>query len=381
MQGQRVYPKEFSQDARNRVEIANVNAGRDLAQRRKTIASPYPGTTSEEFNRAFLSAVIGIFLAFAEEAVKLKDTGKWSLDRVRQDSEEFLRCLLIYWWHPEGHDRSGAQMREVTDQGSVREWVTRMIREMPEWEDYEDLLLGIPRRIRKTPALAAEEIDFNSDQARRFRQAEEKLDSGIAAHQQMRDLINHDGWSASSSSAGSYTIEEQIRKLESELRDYLATVVGVRAEALFVLSSLEPFRSALVSDAAALLELALSRVAEEDLSLIDKESLGTTVKVAVDKWIDKAKREFTANWIPDYQYQPPSESEAEKGRPETGKPTNDVDPNIAPAVAGEPADGVGSPMRPDASGSPELASGGMLMDDLQSWAGLKNAFERYAPAV
>ncbi len=51
-------------------------------------------------------------------------------------------------------------MRDVTDQGSLREWVVRMIKETEEWEEYENLLLGLPAHLRRS-AQAAEEIMRN----------------------------------------------------------------------------------------------------------------------------------------------------------------------------------------------------------------------------
>ena len=64
----RDYPQDFSLEARNRVEIANILAWQELAKDKQTIPSPYPGYTSDEFKRAFLSALLKIFLAFAKRS-------------------------------------------------------------------------------------------------------------------------------------------------------------------------------------------------------------------------------------------------------------------------------------------------------------------------
>src|SRR5258708_5939361 len=101
------YPREFSREARNRIEAEIILARRELEKARQTLPlpdwSPTSSRTSAGFQQAFISAILRVFLVFVEEAVAISRSGKWALDRVDRESQEFLRRLTIDWRFEEGH--------------------------------------------------------------------------------------------------------------------------------------------------------------------------------------------------------------------------------------------------------------------------------------
>ena len=80
------YPREFSQDAKDRVEKAKIRASRELLP-----AIRYDFKDEDLAVRCIMQ----IFLAFAREASALRSGLGWSLDRVQREAEEFLRKLTI----------------------------------------------------------------------------------------------------------------------------------------------------------------------------------------------------------------------------------------------------------------------------------------------
>jgi hypothetical protein len=142
------YPREFSAEARNRVEKEIVLARRALGNARRTLPAPwshhaiYP---SDGFQAAFFASILRVFLVFAKEAVELCQTAGWGLDRADRESKGFLRRFTIHWRYEEGRDQRGNQMREVCDNwgGELERWVNETLRSRPEWTRYEDLLLNI----------------------------------------------------------------------------------------------------------------------------------------------------------------------------------------------------------------------------------------------
>jgi len=142
------YPREFSQEARNRVEAAMILARREMAEARRTSPAPwshnvcYPGP---EFQEAFFASIMRVFLVFARDAVHLCTSNGWALDRVNREANEFLRVLTVKWRFEEGRDARGNEMRDVCGNwgGGLERWVDETFRNREEWRRYEDLLLEI----------------------------------------------------------------------------------------------------------------------------------------------------------------------------------------------------------------------------------------------
>src|SRR5450631_547378 len=163
------YPSEFSKEARNAVEAGIILARRTMLEARRTLPIPshYASYSSDEFEQAFLRTIMTVFLIFASNAVDLCRAGDWSLDRVDQESREFLRLLTLTWRYEEGRDRAGNQIREVcgTWGGGLVRWVEEKFEALSEWTEYEDMRLSaIGRAVRSSPAPQPEATSTPPDQ-------------------------------------------------------------------------------------------------------------------------------------------------------------------------------------------------------------------------
>lgn len=97
---------------------------------------------------AFYAYVLRVFLAFAREACELGNQRTWMVDRVRSESEDFLRRFANRAHHEDGRDRTGKAFPEVTSNlsGVLLSSVARGLREGPEWHDFEAALLAVAER-------------------------------------------------------------------------------------------------------------------------------------------------------------------------------------------------------------------------------------------
>ncbi len=125
------YPREFSQDAKDRVEKAKIRASRELLP-----AIRYDFKDEDLAVRCIMQ----IFLAFAREASALRSGLGWSLDRVQREAEEFLRKLTIKVTFAKfpGCDRVWISNWN----GSIQPELDRRFKTSPEWMEYEELLLA-----------------------------------------------------------------------------------------------------------------------------------------------------------------------------------------------------------------------------------------------
>ncbi len=165
------YPREFSREARNRVEKEVILARRAIGDARRILPAPWSRNVSypsDEFEQAFFASILRVFLVFAEDAVQLCHTGDWGLDRADRESKEFLRRLTITWRHEEGRDRGGNQVREVCGNWGgcqLERWVDEKFRSRPEWTRYEDLFLGISGGVSTLKPSSGPEAESTDSQA------------------------------------------------------------------------------------------------------------------------------------------------------------------------------------------------------------------------
>ena len=151
------YPREFSAQARGRVEVEQIRAHRDLDQNRNQVAwSRYGPVAADEGN--LRRYILRVFLAFSEEACKLE---LWAVDRVRSEALEFLRLFTIQAYYEDGHDKSGRKLsRMISDHdGSILSEVEREFRKLAEWGQFEEQLLALEKVGARTgPARSETEV-------------------------------------------------------------------------------------------------------------------------------------------------------------------------------------------------------------------------------
>lgn len=126
------YPNEFSLAARDRIENEKILACRKLLPSRAC------NTKTQDLA---IRCIMRIFLAFAREACTLRKDRAWTIDRVRSQSEEFLRKLTITVLSdkfPDLHRRWICNL-----DGSLESDVVRRFKASAEWKEYEELLLTV----------------------------------------------------------------------------------------------------------------------------------------------------------------------------------------------------------------------------------------------
>ena len=141
------YPREFSPEARARIEAEMVRARRDFRLRRAEITSSYGPSAADEEN--FRQYVLRVFLAFAKEACKLGSLRVWTVDKITPECVEFLRRFTIQAYYEDGHDRNGRRLISMTSNlnGSLLEEVERQYRGSEEWRQFEDALLAVAEQV------------------------------------------------------------------------------------------------------------------------------------------------------------------------------------------------------------------------------------------
>lgn len=141
------YPKEFSQQARARVEVERPRARKQLRQDRDDV--PWfrfgPTAKDEENLRRY---ILRVFLVFAEQACELGAQGRWTVDHIRSEADEFLRRLVIEAYFEEGHDKAGRKLREMVSHwdGSILPETQRELEKMAEWRQFEEALETVATR-------------------------------------------------------------------------------------------------------------------------------------------------------------------------------------------------------------------------------------------
>jgi hypothetical protein len=108
------YPQEFTPVSCARVEEARIKAGRDLALAQQEEPPADWATGKHGWDRcAFYAYVLGAFQVFAREACELGKKGTWSIERVREEADEFLCSFGFDAYRERGRDRFGQAFRGV----------------------------------------------------------------------------------------------------------------------------------------------------------------------------------------------------------------------------------------------------------------------------
>ena len=150
------YPEEFSPEARARIELKKLKAGRDLElyridpaarPRRQHAVGPY-GTLWTQEQEDLHEYILHVTLAFGHEACELGLQGVWQVDRIRTAVTDFLRRCTIEARLEKGHDKYGHIFPEMVDNwgGSLLPQVERTFLESPEWRQFEDELIAVAER-------------------------------------------------------------------------------------------------------------------------------------------------------------------------------------------------------------------------------------------
>jgi hypothetical protein len=142
--GKMEYPREFSLQARARVDAEKLGATRQLRQDRND--APWsrfgPSRKDEENLRNY---VLRVFLVFAEQACELGAQGRWTVDRIRSVTDEFLRRFTIEAYSEEGHDKTGRKLREMVSHwdGHVLPEIRREFEGSAKWQQFEEALEAV----------------------------------------------------------------------------------------------------------------------------------------------------------------------------------------------------------------------------------------------
>jgi lambda repressor-like predicted transcriptional regulator len=127
------HPREFSPEARDRVDREKIRAYRELLP-----------NSAYDYNdqKLAIRCIMRIFLAFAREACALRSGSGWTIESVERESEEILRrvTIMVVFDKFPGLDRHWINNWN----GSINSDGKRRLKESVEWKEYEELLLTTP---------------------------------------------------------------------------------------------------------------------------------------------------------------------------------------------------------------------------------------------
>ncbi len=240
----------------------------------------------------------------------------WGTARAKRASLSALQSLAISAPEEIGCDRWGHKIRNLTDgpYSTIRPDVQKKFEESPLWRQFEDILLGKgigekapeqapgeaiePAKQFLSGLRATESIRLlTASQQQRIDDAERNLNETLAAHEQMREIVDPGEWQPiGPPNANAPTMADEIRSLERDLRKVAIAVLRVLAEVSWSLGSAEPFRARIETDARSILEWILAKVNRRDLPLLDKATIESVITTEVSNWVLKAQREFPPPW-------------------------------------------------------------------------------------
>jgi hypothetical protein len=152
------YPRQFSVQARARVEARRQNARRDLDRYRnqpetrplRQNTGPY-GTLWTDDEKDLHEYTLTVFLAFALEMCAL-ECRWWSVDSIRKTALTFLREFTIEAYAEKGRDDTGRQLRTMTsDSGEILAEIQREFERSAQWHQFEDALSAEAERQALSP--------------------------------------------------------------------------------------------------------------------------------------------------------------------------------------------------------------------------------------
>jgi hypothetical protein len=309
------YPREFSRQARARVEGERLKAIQEFEQERK---SPVPSDwTPQRWDQCTLYAyILRVFLVFAREACQLGRDGVWTVDQVREEAEGFLRVFAMESYYERGRDRTGARLPNILNRYNedLRSEVYSEFRASEEWNQFERGLLTLAE-LQGSRAAAGAGRSFSESQQRRLTDAERELDLSLGAREKMRALLESSQWSSRISPPIGPRMGEDLRTLDRDIKKYATTVLNVLAEASWHLGSVESLRNHLEVDACDILTRVRAKLNPVDLRFLEQGLLEKELGSVVTRLIGKAQREFPAPWLANVAVQNPPEGDAARLTP------------------------------------------------------------------
>jgi hypothetical protein len=134
------YPREFSPQARNRIEAEQIRAYQDFDKAKKV------ARWDSDVEVLLRQCILRVFLAFAREACAIGKSGTlgWSIDKIDAECQEFLRRMTIQAWSDKGFGNYG-RFGSVTSNtgGSIEGRTMRAFEATAEWQEYQELLLEV----------------------------------------------------------------------------------------------------------------------------------------------------------------------------------------------------------------------------------------------
>ena len=129
------YPSKFSSTARNRIEAEWIRASNEYDHAKST-----PEWASDP-GSVLRRSILRVFLVFAQEAGALGKAGVkgWSLDKIKEKCDEFLRQLTIHAFDEKGQASPVSSRISGLLDGRIVRW----FQAAPEWNEYQGILLGV----------------------------------------------------------------------------------------------------------------------------------------------------------------------------------------------------------------------------------------------
>jgi len=254
-----IFPREFPDQSRIRVELEETLASQEFDRLRKDLpwSSYGPGPELEKLVREY---VLRIWSTFVEEACELGRQRIWDLGRVKTESLEFLSQLTSKAYLEKGFDFGGraypGQLRRLPEMtshgtGEILPEVMSQYQTSAEWQRYQELLLGVGEAWAAEPeqkVLAASKPTEDTQFAKPAPFAQRSWSSDVTYDPNLRaerrravvePILNEKRWSRSKLAAqagiGKNSVYEYLtgkRTLSAENRRALAEELGLKPEEL-----------------------------------------------------------------------------------------------------------------------------------------------------
>jgi len=136
------YPENFTRKAKAAVEAAKIRARKNFKTDIRSHGNkPHASTVDQSLRKS----VMMVFSAFAHEACELGRSGKWDVDEVARQCDQFLRDYAVIACQELGWDGDGQRIPNwiILNTNHLEAALERELKELPEWDDYEGERLGI----------------------------------------------------------------------------------------------------------------------------------------------------------------------------------------------------------------------------------------------
>lgn len=192
------YPKEFSEVARARVEIAEIGAARRLAAARldkgarptRDWPAKAPRHDWSLVEQQVIEYVLGVFLPYALECCSLGRQRIWTIDKVRQTAEHFLLQMTLDAPSDQGlSDHFSSFYLGSYAVGLTGEY-RRVYTASQEWVEYTNAVLKISKELTRKDDLLAK-IRESLNQGDRKQAVELRIELEGCTINEIIDSIDH----------------------------------------------------------------------------------------------------------------------------------------------------------------------------------------------